>query len=40
MPMEKLLKHDAKYEWNEECQKRLDILKDRMVTASILVFPN
>ena len=21
MPMEKLLKHDVKYEWNEECQK-------------------
>ena len=40
MPMEKLLKHDAKYEWNEECQKSLDILKERMVTAPILVFPD
>ena len=38
--MEKLLKHDAKYEWNEECQKSLDILKEKMVTAPILVFPN
>ena len=38
--MEKLLKHDAKYEWNEECQKNLDILKERMVTAPILVFPD
>lgn len=38
--MEKLLKHDAKYEWNEECQKSLDILKEKMVTASILVFPD
>ena len=38
MPMEKLLKHDVKYEWNEECQKILDILKERMVTALILVF--
>ena len=37
--MEKLLKHDAKYEWNEECQKSLDILKEKMVTAPILVFP-
>ena len=24
-PMEKLLKHDVKYEWTEECQKSLDI---------------
>lgn len=38
--MEKLLKHDGKYEWNEECQKSLDILKERMVIAPILVFPN
>ena len=38
-PMEKLLKHNMKYEWNEECQKSLDILKERMGTASILVFP-
>ena len=38
--MEKLLKHDAKYEWNEECQKSLDILKEKMVTAPILVFPD
>jgi hypothetical protein len=37
-PMEKLLKHDAKYEWNEECQKNLDILKEKMVIASIPVF--
>ena len=26
VPTEKLLKHDAKYEWNEECQKSLNIL--------------
>ena len=38
-PMEKLLKHDAKYEWTEECQKSLDILKEKMVIAPILVFP-
>ena len=36
--MENLLKHDVKYEWNEECQKSLDILKERMVTVLILVF--
>ena len=38
-PMEKLLKHDAKHEWTEECHKSLDILKEKMVTAPILVFP-
>jgi len=38
-PMEKLLKCDVKYEWTEECQESLDILKERMVTAPILVFP-
>ena len=37
--MEKLLKHGAKYEWIEDCQKSLDILKEKMVTAQILVFP-
>ena len=40
VPMEKLLKHEKKYEWNKECQKSLDILKERMVTALILVFPD
>ena len=39
-PMEKLLKRDVKYEWTKECQKNLDILKERMVTALILVFPD
>lgn len=40
MPMEKLLKRDAKYEWTQECQKSLDILKEKMVIAPILVFPD
>jgi hypothetical protein len=39
-PMEKLLKKDIKYQWNDECQKSLDILKEKMVTAPILVFPD
>jgi hypothetical protein len=39
-PMEKLLKKEVKYQWNDECQKSLDTLKQNMVTASILVFPN
>ena len=37
-PMEKLLNCDAKYEWTKECHKILDILKEKMVTAPILVF--
>ena len=38
--MEKLLKLDEKYQWTEECQKSLDILKEKMVTVPILVFPD
>lgn len=38
--MEKLLKRDAKFEWTQECQRSLDILKENMVTVPILVFPN
>lgn len=38
VPMEKLLKKDVKYRWTEECQKRLDILKEKMIIAAILVF--
>jgi hypothetical protein len=40
VPMEKLLKKDTKYQWNDECQQSLDILKEKMVTAPILVFPD
>jgi len=38
--MEKLLKKDVTFCWNDECKKILDILKEKMVTAPILVFPN
>lgn len=37
--MEKLLKKDVTFYWDEECQRNLDVLKE-MVTASILVFPD
>ena len=37
--MEKLLKKEAKFLWNEECQQILDTLKEKMVIAPILVFP-
>ena len=30
-PMEKLLKKDVKFLWNEECQQSLDTLKEKMV---------
>eukprot|EP00253_Pinus_taeda_P007445 PITA_07445 len=39
-PMEKLLKKDVAFCWNEECQHSLDVLKEKIVTAPILVFPN
>jgi hypothetical protein len=38
-PMQKLLKKDIKFRWNDECQQSLDILKEKMVTTPILVFP-
>jgi hypothetical protein len=38
-PMEKFLKKDTKFQWNEECQHGLDTLKEKMVTTPILVFP-
>jgi len=38
--MEKLLKKDVKFLWNEECHQSLDTLKEKMVTTPILVFPD
>jgi len=38
--MEKLLKKDVTFYWNDDHKKRLDILKEKMVTALILVFPD
>jgi hypothetical protein len=40
IPMEKLLKKDIKSQWNDECQQILDILKEKMVTTPIMVFPD
>ena len=39
-PMEKLLKKDATYEWNQDCQGSFDTLKANMALAPILVFPD
>jgi hypothetical protein len=38
--MEKLLKKDIKFQWNDECQQGLDTFKENMVRTPILVFPN
>jgi hypothetical protein len=38
--MEKLSKNNIKYQWNDEFQQSLDILKENMVTMPILVFPD
>jgi hypothetical protein len=39
-PMEKLLRKDTKFHWNEKCQHGLDTLKEKMLTKPILVFPD
>jgi hypothetical protein len=36
--MEKLLRKDTKFQWNDDCQHGLDMVKEKMVTAPILVF--
>lgn len=33
------MKKDATFHWDEDYQKRLDVLKEKMVIAPILVFP-
>jgi hypothetical protein len=38
-PMEKLLKKNIIFQWNEDYQQGLDTLKEKMVTTTILVFP-
>jgi hypothetical protein len=38
--MEKLLRKDCKFQWNEDYQQGLDTLKEKMLTTPILVFPD
>jgi hypothetical protein len=37
-PLEKVLRKEVKFQWNEECQKCLDTLNQKLVTMLILVF--
>jgi hypothetical protein len=37
--MEKLIKKENKFQWNEECHKHLYTLKQKLVIVSILIFP-
>jgi hypothetical protein len=38
--MEKLLKKDCQFHWIEECQQSFDTLKQKMVIATSMVFPD
>jgi hypothetical protein len=38
--MDKLLRKDNRFQWNEDCREGLDTLKENMVIAPILVFPD
>jgi hypothetical protein len=39
-PMENILKKDCQFSWTKECQQSFDTLKQKMVIAPILVFPD
>ena len=38
MPMEKLLKRDVTFCWNDDCMKSLNVLNGKLASAPILVF--
>lgn len=39
-PLTKLLKQDQKFEWTEFCQEAFQVLKEKLVTAPILSYPD
>ena len=39
-PMEKFLKKDVSFFWDDECQKSFELLQEKMVLAPILIFPD
>jgi hypothetical protein len=38
--MENILKKDCQFQWTEKCQQSFDTLKQKMITAPILIFPD
>jgi len=38
--MDKLLEKEIRFYWDVECQQALDTLKEKLLTMSILVFPD
>jgi len=38
--MEKLLRKDIPFIWTAQCQEALDILKEKLVTVPIRIFPD
>ena len=39
-PLNQLLHKDKAYEWDNKCQQAFDELKQRLITAPILIYPN
>jgi hypothetical protein len=39
-PLEKLLKKSELFQWTPECDKSFNILKEKLIIAPILIFPN
>nr|GEU94973.1 DNA-directed DNA polymerase [Tanacetum cinerariifolium] len=39
-PLTKLLKKDTPFEFNDECQKAFELLKEKLTCASVIVSPN
>ena len=35
-----LLRKDIPYIWNENCQKSFETLKEKLITAPILIYPD
>lgn len=39
-PMHRLMRKNIPYIWNEDCQKAFEILKEKLTTAPILIYPD
>jgi hypothetical protein len=39
-PMNRLLQKDAKFEWSSDCKKSFNLLKNALVSAPIIAFPD